>query len=87
MVDNKAMGIRELSCDEIQLVSGGDWMDSTAFRGGAIGGMLGSILGAGLTGSSAGAGSYGAIGAALGFSFGLGWGVGTLIYDYAALRR
>lgn len=83
MVASKRHGIRELTPAEIELVSGGDLMDSYAFRGGAIGGMLGSIFGAGFTGSSAGAGAYGAIGAALGFSFGLGWGVGTVIYDYA----
>ena len=87
MVENKEIGFRELTCEEIQLVSGGDWMDSPAFRGGAVGGMLGSILGAGLTGSSAGASSYGLIGAALGFSAGLGWSVGTLIYEHAISRR
>jgi hypothetical protein len=87
MVVSEQNGFRELTTTEIELVSGGDLMDSYAFRGGAIGGMLGSIFGAGFTGSSAGAGGYGAIGAALGFSFGLGWGVGTLIYEYATTHR
>jgi hypothetical protein len=66
MVVSEQNGFRELTTTEIELVSGGDLMDSYAFRGGAIGGMLGSIFGAGFTGSSAGAGGYGAIGAALG---------------------
>lgn len=86
MVECEQMGIRELTPAEVELVSGGDWLDSAAFRGGAIGGMLGSVFGAGFTGSAAGAGAYGAIGAALGFSFGLGWGIGTAIYGYASSR-
>lgn len=86
MARNAQKGLRELGAAEIELVSGGDLMDSYAFKGGAIGGMLGSIFGAGFTGSSAGAGAYGAIGAALGFSFGLGYGIGTAIYDYASAR-
>ena len=83
MVLSKHSGIRELTPDEINLVSGGNVMDSYAFRGGAAGGMMGSIFGAAFTGSAAGASGYGMIGAALGFSFGLGWGIGTSIYNAA----
>ncbi len=82
MVVSEGSDMRELTAAEVELVSGGDLMDSHAFRGGAIGGMLGSVFGAGFTGSSAGAGAYGAIGAAVGFSFGLGWGIGTAIYNF-----
>ena len=83
MAVEDSTGIRELTPRELSIVSGGDLLDSPAFRGGTIGGVIGSMLGAGLTGSSAGASSYGIIGAALGFSFGLGWGIGTTVYNYA----
>ncbi len=87
MVLAKQSGIRELTSDEIHLVSGGDLMDSYAFQGGAMGGMAGSIFGSAFTGSSMGASRFGLIGAALGFSFGLGWGVGTSIYNFASERQ
>jgi hypothetical protein len=83
MVLTKQSGIRELTPDEIHLVSGGDLMDSYAFEGGAVGGMLGSIIGSAFTGSSMGASRFGLVGAALGFSFGLGWGIGRSIYGAA----
>lgn len=83
MVIAKQSGIRELTPDEIHLVSGGDFMDSYAFRGGAVGGLVGSILGSAFTGSSIGASRLGFIGAAIGFSAGLGWGIGTSIYNHA----
>ncbi len=81
MVVSNESGIRELTSDEIHLVSGGLVRESYAFRGGAAGGMAGSIFGAAFTGSSLGATRYGLIGAALGFSFGLGWGIGSSIYN------
>lgn len=84
MKAKERLAMRELTPAEIEIVSGGGWLDSPAFEGGAIGGMLGSIFGAGFTGSSSGAGAYGTVGAALGFSFGLGYGIGTAIYDYAS---
>lgn len=84
MIDNERNSIRELTVQETELVSGGGWLDSSPFVGGAVGGMLGTVFGAGFTGSSYGAGAYGAAGAALGFSFGLGYGIGTAIYDYAS---
>ena len=83
MVDKAESGIRDLTPDEMRLVSGGDILDSAAFRGATFGGVVGSIIGAAVTGSSAGASGYGIIGAALGFSAGLGWGIGTAIYGYA----
>ena len=86
MVVAKQSRIRELTSNEIHLVSGGDRMDSYAFEGGAMGGMAGSIFGAAWTGSTIGASRYGLIGAALGFSFGLGWGIGTSMYSYATTR-
>ena len=87
MVLNKQSGIRELTLDEIHLVSGGGALDSYAFQGGAAGGMAGSVFGAAFTGTVGGATSYGIIGAALGFSFGLGWGIGTAIYNAATKSR
>ena len=87
MNNENMSGIRQLTSGEIGLVSGGDLMDSHAFRGGAVGGMLGSIFGSAFTGSSIGASRGGLIGAALGFSFGLGWGIGSAIYSRATTRR
>jgi hypothetical protein len=49
MVIAKHSGIRELTPDEIHLVSGGGLMDSYAFQGGAMGGMAGSIFGSAVT--------------------------------------
>ncbi len=72
MVVAKQSRIRELTSDEIHLVSGGDRKNSYAFQGGAMGGMAGSIFGAAWTGSSIGASRFGFIGAAIGFSAGLG---------------
>ncbi len=86
MVVTKQSRIRELTSDEIHLVSGGDLMDSYAFQGGAMGGMAGSIFGSAWTGTSMGASRFGLIGAALGFSFGLGWAIGTSMYTYASRR-
>ncbi len=86
MVVAKQSRIRELTSDEIHLVSGGDLMDSYAFQGGAMGGMAGSIFGSAWTGSTIGASRFGLIGAALGFSFGLGWGIGSSMYSYATTR-
>lgn len=86
MVVTKQSRIRELTSNEIHLVSGGDLMDSYAFQGGAMGGMAGSIFGSAWTGSTMGASRFGLIGAALGFSFGLGWGIGTSMYSYATTR-
>ncbi len=86
MVVAKQSGIRELTSNEIHLVSGGDLTDSYAFEGGALGGMAGSIVGSAFTGSSMGASRFGLIGAALGFSFGLGWGIGTSMYNFATTR-
>ncbi len=87
MVVAKQSRIRELTSDEIDLVSGGDLTDSYAFQGGAMGAMACSIFGSAWTGSSIGASRFGLIGAALGFSFGLGWGVGTSIYNFASERQ
>jgi hypothetical protein len=86
MVVAKQSGIRELTSNEIHLVSGGDLTDSYAFQGGAMGGMAGSIFGSAWTGTSMGASRFGLIGAALGFSAGLGWGIGTFMYNYASRR-
>jgi hypothetical protein len=86
MVHAKQSGIRELTPDEIHMVSGGDLMDSYAFRGGAVGGMAGSIFGSAFTGSAIGASRFGLIGAAIGFSAGLGWGIGTSMYNSAWAR-
>ncbi len=86
MVGAKQSRIRELTSNEIHLVSGGKLMDSYAFQGGAMGAMAGSIFGSAWTGSSIGASRFGLIGAALGFSFGLGWGIGTSMYTYATTR-
>ncbi len=86
MVVAKQSRIRELTSNEIHLVSGGDLLDSYAFQGGAMGGMAGSIFGSAWTGSAMGASRFGLIGAALGFSFGLGWGIGTSMYSYATTR-
>ena len=86
MVVAKKSRIRELTSDEIQLVSGGGLLDSYAFEGGAMGGMAGSIFGSAWTGSSIGASRFGLIGAAIGFSAGLGWGIGTSMYSYATTR-
>jgi hypothetical protein len=83
MVIAKRSGIRELTPDEIHLVSGGGLMDSYAFQGGAMGDMAGSIFGSAFTGCSIGASRFGLIGAAIGFSAGLGWGIGASIYNYA----
>ena len=87
MVLAKQSGIRELTPDEIHLVSGGRLTDSYAFQGGAMGGIAGSIFGSAFTGSSIGASRFGLIGAALGFSFGLGWGIGTSIYNLASVNQ
>ncbi len=86
MVVAKQNRIRELTSNEIHLVSGGDLLDSYAFQGGAMGGMAGSIFGSAWTGSTMGASRFGLIGAALGFSFGLGWGIGSSMYTYATTR-
>jgi hypothetical protein len=86
MVVAKQSGIRELTSNEIHMVSGGDLTDSYAFQGGAMGGMAGSIFGSAWTGTSMGASRFGLIGAALGFSAGLGWGIGTFMYNYASRR-
>ena len=86
MVVAKQSRIRELTSNEIHLVSGGDLMDSYAFEGGAMGGIAGSIFGSAFTGSAMGASRFGLIGAALGFSFGLGWGIGTSMYNFASRR-
>ena len=86
MVGAKQSGIRELTSNEIHLVSGGDWKDSYAFQGGAMGGMASSIFGSAWTGSAIGASRFGLIGAAIGFSFGLGWGIGSSMYSYATTR-
>jgi hypothetical protein len=86
MVVAKQSRIRELTSNEIHLVSGGDLTDSYAFQGGAMGGMAGSIFGSAWTGSTLGASRFGLIGAAIGFSFGLGWGIGSSMYSYATTR-
>ncbi len=86
MVVTKQSRIRELTSEEIHLVSGGDLTDSYAFQGGAMGGMAGSIFGSAWTGSTIGASRFGLIGAAIGFSAGLGWGIGTFTYEYASRR-
>jgi len=70
-------GIRELTQEELRMVSGGVSMtDAVGFGGGA-----GSAVGIIATNTMRGAAAGGALGAALGFAFGAGYAVGTAIYN------